>query len=136
MSPASGENRKPMIIRPEQRRAYDMGRLRAYFFADEKETAGRYSISEWWLEPRTGGPGLHAHPEDHIYYILTGTLDLVIEDESSEASRGCYILIPGGVRHKFENQGDEECGFISINAPGGFEAKMPGIVAWFKENPL
>jgi 23S rRNA A2030 N6-methylase RlmJ len=45
-------------------------------------------------------------------------------------------LIPDGVRHDFENHGAEECGFISINAPAGFEQMMPGIVEWLAENPL
>ena len=33
-----------------------MGRISARFKADGAETAGRYSISEWWLEPNTKGP--------------------------------------------------------------------------------
>ena len=37
-----------------------MGRIGAVFKADGEETAGRYSISEWWLEPNTQGPGAHA----------------------------------------------------------------------------
>jgi hypothetical protein len=39
-----------------------MGRIAAIFKADGTETQGRYSISEWWLEPRTQGPGAHSHP--------------------------------------------------------------------------
>lgn len=113
-----------------------MGRLRAVFFADGSETADRYSISEWWLEPRTRGPGPHAHPEDHIFYVLTGTLILVIEGERTDAPRGSYALIPGGVQHDFENRGNKKCGFISINTPAGFERAMPNIVQWFAANPL
>ncbi len=136
MSTSGGGDRKPLIVRPDQGRKYDMGRMRAVFFADGDETHTRYSISEWWLEPRTPGPGAHSHPDDHIFYVLTGTLSLFIDGERTDAPRGSYALIPGGVTHTFENRGTEECGFISINAPGGFEQKMPGIVDWFVENPL
>lgn len=129
------DSRQAMIIRREQGRRYEMGRMQAVFFADDQETAGRYSISEWWLQPRTTGPGSHAHPEDHIYYVLTGRLSLLIAGARSEAPQGSYVLIPGGVSHDFENRGDVECGFISLNAPGGFEAKMPDIVAWFALHP-
>lgn len=33
----------------------------------------------------------------------------------------------------FEHRTAARAGFISINAPGGFEAQMPNIVAWFKD---
>ena len=135
MNAAESSNRKPLIIRPDQGRKYDMGRMRAVFFADGEETAGRYSISEWWLEPRTPGPGVHSHPEDHIFYVPAGTLSLFIDGKRTDASRGSYLLIPGGTQHDFQNHGMEECGFISINTPGGFEQKIPGIVEWFADNP-
>lgn len=125
----------PLIVRPGQGRTYDMGRMRAVFYADGAETGHRYSISEWWLEPRTTGPGAHCHPDDHIFHVLAGTLSLVIDGERSEAPRGSYVLISGGVEHAFENRGTERCGFMSLNAPAGFETKMPAIVAWFANDP-
>ena len=47
-----------------------MGRISAVFKADDAETESRYSISEWWLEPRTqelaaaiaGGVGIGTKP--------------------------------------------------------------------------
>jgi quercetin dioxygenase-like cupin family protein len=128
--------RKPLVVAPGQGRTYDMGRMRAIFLADGEETDARYSISEWWIEPRTRGPGTHAHPDDHIFYVLAGTVSLLIDGEWTDAIRGSYALIPGGVPHDFENRGSEECGFISINAPAGFERSMPGIVKWFADHPL
>lgn len=113
-----------------------MGRMRAVFYADGAETDNRYSLSEWWLEPRTPGPGAHSHSDDHIFRVLAGTLSLFIEGERTDVPPGSYAVIPGGVTHYFENHGSEKCGFISINAPAGFEQKMPGIVQWFAENPL
>ena len=43
------------------------------------------------------GPGAHSHPDDHVFYVLTGTLSLFIDDERTDAPRGSYALIPGGV---------------------------------------
>ena len=113
-----------------------MERMRAVFFADGAETNSRYAISEWWLEPRIRGPGTHAHPEDHIFYILRGTVTLHIDGERTEAPRGSYALIPGGTPHDFENRATDECEFISINAPAGFEQMMPRIVQYLAEQPL
>lgn len=117
-----------LVILPEAGRIYEMGRMAAIFKADSNETSGRYSISEWWLEPRTKGPGSHSHPEDHIFYVIEGTLNLLFEGTSTSAPKGSYAVIPGGIVHDFENQGAERVGFISLNAPGGFEAMMPRIV--------
>jgi quercetin dioxygenase-like cupin family protein len=119
--------RQPLIVPAGQGRAYDMGRMQAVFKADQDETAGRYSISEWWLEPGTRGPGVHAHSDDHIFYVIEGSLRLVVDGQWSVLDKGGYALIPGGVPHDFENRGAAKVGFISLNAPGGFEAKMAGI---------
>ena len=50
-----------IVLRPGEGRSYPMGRISALFKADGDEPAGRYSISEWWLEPNTQGPGAHSH---------------------------------------------------------------------------
>jgi mannose-6-phosphate isomerase-like protein (cupin superfamily) len=123
----AGAARKPIIVPPEQGRVYAMGRMRAIFKADSDESAGRYSVSEWWLEPRTRGPGVHAHPEDHVFYVIAGTLSLRIKDDWSQVTKGTYVVIPGGTPHDFENQGSVPSGFISFNSPGGFEARMTSI---------
>ena len=104
-----------------------MGRMRAIFKADQDETAGRYSISEWWLEPRTRGPGVHAHDDDHIYYVIEGSLSLELDGRRCTLDKGGYAVIPGGTPHDFENSSAARTGFISLNAPGGFEEKMPAI---------
>jgi len=122
----AGAVRKPIIVPPEQGRVYAMGRMRAIFKADCDESAGRYSVSEWWLEPRTRGPGVHKHSEDHVYYVLGGTLSVRVNDDWSHATKGTYVVIPGGTPHDFENQGSVASGFISFNSPGGFEERMTG----------
>jgi mannose-6-phosphate isomerase-like protein (cupin superfamily) len=136
MSSATPLVRKALILAPGQGRSYPMGRMRAVFIADTAETDSRYSVSEWWLDPNTKGPGTHAHPEDHVFYVIEGTVSIAIDGEWSQAVRGSYALIPGGTPHDFENHGTVRCGFISLNVPGGFELAMPRIVQWFAANPL
>lgn len=121
---------------PDQGRTYEMGRMRAIFKADCEESEHRYSVSEWWLEPRTGGPGVHFHPEDHVYYILAGTLAVCANDQWSHLAKGSYVLIPGGTPHTFENRSSEITGFISFTSPGGFEEKMPNIAAAMSSEDL
>lgn len=126
--------RKPVVLRPGEGRDYPMGRIRALFKADGDETAGGYSISEWWLEPHTQGPGAHQHPEDDTFYVLEGTMSLLVGDEWIHATPGSFVLVPGGVTHTFENRGDVRAGVLNFS-PSQFEEEMPAIAEWFVENP-
>jgi mannose-6-phosphate isomerase-like protein (cupin superfamily) len=127
--------RKPVILGPGQGRSYPMGRISALFKADGAETRSRYSVSEWWLEPHTKGPGAHAHPEDDLFYVIEGTMSVLVDDTWTHAARGAFVLVPGGVTHDFENRGDVRAGVLNFSAPGPFEPEMPAIVQWFIENP-
>lgn len=126
--------RKPIVLSADEGRAYPMGRVRAVFKADEGETAGGYSISEWWLEPNTTGPGAHSHPEDDVFFVIEGTLSLLIGDEWIDAPKGTFVLVPGGVTHDFENRSDARSGVLNFTN-GVFEPAMKGIAQWFAEHP-
>ncbi len=106
-----------------------MGRMYAVFKADGAETANRYSVSEWWLEPGCQLPNQHQHEEDHVYYVIEGTLAIMFGEETHDAGQGSYIVIPGGTPHAFANQSRARTGFMSLNVPGGFEEDVPGIAA-------
>lgn len=128
-------NRKAIVLGPGEGRSYAMGRIGAVFKADCDETASQYSISEWWLEPHTKGPGAHSHPEDDIFYVVAGTMSVLVGEEWTHATPGSFVLIPGGIVHDFENRGDVRAGVLNFFAPGAFEQAMPEIANWFNENP-
>jgi mannose-6-phosphate isomerase-like protein (cupin superfamily) len=108
-----------------------MGRLSAVFKADGVETAHRYSIAQWWLDPHTKGYEAHRHPPDDVFFVLEGTLTFLVGDEWIDAPAGSFILVPGGVTHTFENRGDTRAGALNIVAPGTFEEHMPRIADGF-----
>lgn len=127
--------RPPVHLAPGEGRPYAMGGISAVFKADGTETAGMYSISEWWLEPHTTGPGAHAHPDDDVFYVLEGTMSFLIGDRWVDAPRGSFVLAPGGITHDFENRSNARAGVLNFAAPGNFEAHMPQIVDWFRQHP-
>lgn len=129
----SNPTRTPLFLKPGEGREYPMGRLRAIFKADGDETAGQYSIAEWWLEPHTKGPGAHQHAEDDVFFVIEGTVSFWIGDHWIDAPAGSFVLAPGGVAHDFENRSPARAGFLNLSAPGTFEEHMPGIAAWFRE---
>jgi mannose-6-phosphate isomerase-like protein (cupin superfamily) len=128
-------SRPAVVLAPDEGRRYDMGRIQAVFKADGTETGGGYSISEWWLEPHTTGPGPHSHPEDDVFYVIDGTMTVLVGDRWVDAPSGAFVLVPGGVTHDFENRSDARAGVLNVSSPGDFEQHMPGIVEWFTEHP-
>ena len=128
-------SRQPIVLGPGEGRAYPMGRISAVFKADEAETDSRYAISEWWLEPHTQGPGAHSHPEDDVFYVIAGTMSVLVGAEWTAAAAGSFVLVPGGVTHDFENRSNARAGVLNLSIPGPFEPHMPGIVQWFADNP-
>jgi len=127
---------KSIFLPPPEGRSYPMGRISALFKADGDETAKRYSISEWWLEPNTQGPGAHSHDEeDCIFYVIEGTMSILLGDRWIDAPKGSFVLAAAGTRHDFENRSSRRAGILNFSIPGGFETDMPAIAKWYAENP-
>ncbi len=122
----------PIVLGPEEGRHYPLGAMRAVFKADEGETKAAYSISEWWLEPHTSGPGAHSHEaNDDMFYVIEGTARFLIGEEWIDAPKGSFVRAPAGTMHDFANATDQRVGLLNIYIPGGFERDMPAIVDWF-----
>jgi mannose-6-phosphate isomerase-like protein (cupin superfamily) len=116
-------------------RIYDMPGMSAIFKADEAETEAAYSISEWWLEPRTRGPGAHSHAaNDEVFYGIGGVMTVLVGEDWHDIAPGDFLRIPAGTIHDFENRTGERAGLLNFYIPGGFERDMPAIVDWFKVN--
>ena len=125
----------PLILKPREGRVYNCGTMSAIFKADENETADKYSVSEWWLEPGSGGPGAHLHEDnDEVFYVLEGTTSLLVGDKWIDAEKGAFIRISANTLHDFANKTDKKTGILNFFIPGGFERNMPAIVKWFEDN--
>lgn len=117
-------------------RSYAMGRMSSVFKTDGEETKDSYSISEWWLEPDTAGPGLHSHEaNDDVFYVLEGVVRFQVGEQKVDAGPGAFLRVPAGVLHDFENASDARAGLLNFYIPGGFEKDMSVIVEWFLANP-
>ena len=91
----SSAGRHPVVLGPGEGRAYPMGRLSAVFKADGEETRQGYSISEWWLDAHTKGPGPHSHPEDDVFYVLAWNFKReILANNASRLARGIEFYFP------------------------------------------
>jgi mannose-6-phosphate isomerase-like protein (cupin superfamily) len=112
-----------------------MGPVKAVFKADGDETLAQYSISEWWLEPYTRGPGPHSHEEDDVFFVIEGTMSFFLGEAWIDAPKGSLVIAPGGMPHDFENRTAERAGVLNVSVPGDFEPAMEGIAEWFRARP-
>lgn len=127
--------RRPIALAPGEGRSYAMGSMQAVFKADEAETGAAYSISEWFVEPHSDGPGAHSHADhDDIFYVIEGVMSFRLGDEWFDAGVGAFVRAAPGVVHDFANRTDRRAGVLNIYVPGGFERDMPAIVNWFAGN--
>ncbi len=60
----------------------------------------------------------HHRVTEEIYYILAGTGDMTLADETRGVGPGDAIAIPPGVRHTIRNTGPTELIFLCTCAPG------------------
>ncbi|MES2649207.1 MAG: cupin domain-containing protein [Bacteroidota bacterium] len=124
-----------LILSEGEGRIYNCGTMTAIFKADENETNEKYSVSEWWLEPNSDGPGAHSHEEnDEVFYVLEGMISFLVGDKWVDVNKGTFLRIPARTIHDFKNKTGSKTGVLNFFIPGGFERNMPSIVKWFDDN--
>ena len=68
--------------------------------------------------PGEGSPvGLHTHTFDQIFYIVSGTMTVVIDGSEHQPEAGTLVIFPAGVPHRNWNAGTEPTVHLAINAP-------------------
>ncbi|MBW4418092.1 MAG: cupin domain-containing protein [Myxacorys californica WJT36-NPBG1] len=115
-----------MLVRPlndcPEFIAGDGTRLRELLHPDKQAIDLRYSLAHAIVAiGETSIP--HALTTSEVYYILSGTGVMHIDDEAQSVKPGDMIYIPPNARQYIHNSGDEALVFICIVDP-----------AWRKEN--
>ena len=68
------------------------------------------------------GPPLHTHAhEDETLYVLEGEVRFKVGDELHAAPPGSFVFVPRGMRHTFQNVGDEPARILIHFTPSGME---------------
>jgi mannose-6-phosphate isomerase-like protein (cupin superfamily) len=122
-----------ILLSPGEGRQYHCGPMRSVFLADGDESGDRYSVSVWWVAPRSSGPGAHCHEaNEELFYIVEGTMTFLVGDQHVDAPAGTFLRVPAGVMHDFANNTALPAGALNVFIPGGFESNMPAIVEWYR----
>ena len=78
-----------------------------------------FSLGHVVLRPDGGQVPWHNHPQEEIYYLLTGCGEMCVADEIQEVAAGDVVYIPPFAFHQLTNTGTVELEFIYCYAPAG-----------------
>ena len=78
----------------------------------------KQSLAEARLDAGSATTPHHHDVTEEIYYILSGTADMTLGEETRPVGPGDAIASPPGVRHTIRNTGSGELVFLCTCAPG------------------
>ncbi len=88
--------------------------------ASAADTGGRYTLVEITAPPGLQSP-LHVHHrEDEGFYVLDGTVTILVGERTVELGPGQHAFGPRGIPHRF-TVGPDGAHMIWVLTPGGFE---------------
>jgi quercetin dioxygenase-like cupin family protein len=97
------------------------GSNKVVYLAVSEDTDGAYSLFEATISPDQGVP-THVHSrEDESFYVLDGTLNIQIGEQSFTATRGWFGFGLRHIPHGFKATGRSPARMLIIVTPGGFE---------------
>lgn len=57
--------------------------------------------------------GLHTHPNEQFIYLIQGSVEFTVEDQTRTVSEGELIFVPAEARHASKVLGDEDVYFFT-----------------------
>ena len=88
--------------------------------ADAPRTDGSFSVFEIRSRRDAGAPPQESTEADAFYYVLDGTVDMLIGETVKVAGRGDFVFVPQGTIHARRTT-SEAARLLYLRTPGGFE---------------
>jgi pimeloyl-ACP methyl ester carboxylesterase/quercetin dioxygenase-like cupin family protein len=94
------------------------GPVRLRILEDGSTTSHRLGIAEISIAPHTAGPPQHRHAQhDEGFYVVAGTVQFTVGDQTHTAGQGTLVMVPPGAPHTFANAGDEPAVLLNTFTP-------------------
>jgi mannose-6-phosphate isomerase-like protein (cupin superfamily) len=98
--------------------------------ASADDGIGSVTVLEFELDGGSAGPPPHRHAQlTDSFYVLEGTLTVLLGDREREAGPGTYAGVPPGNVHTVSNPGAEPVRFLNVTMPGGLERYLRELAA-------
>jgi len=99
------------------RRSSGEGKTVSYLLASPKTTGSEY-LTVMVAEYQPGADHtLHTHNPEQVYYILEGSGEITVGDETARVEAGDCVFIPSEVPHKLKNDGNVVLKYLCCSAP-------------------
>ena len=106
------------IVRPGEGELALAGPVRLRILEDGSTTSHRLGVAELTIAPHTAGPPQHRHARhDEGFYVVSGTAQFTVGDQTYEAVQGTLVMIPPGAPHTFANATDQPTVLLNTFTP-------------------
>jgi mannose-6-phosphate isomerase-like protein (cupin superfamily) len=106
------------IVRPGEGELTLAGPVRVHILEDGSTTSHRLGIAELTIAPHTAGPPQHRHARhDEGFYVVSGTAQFTVGDQTYEAAQGTLVMVPPGAPHTFANTSDQPAVLLNTFTP-------------------
>lgn len=123
----------PIVVLPGGGDPLRIGEGQFVHKVNSRDTDGVFSVVEVVTPPK-GKVALHVHErEDELVYILDGTLEVTLGDQTMTATTGVLALLPRGIPHGFTNVGETPSRVLDTILPGGFDAYFTEMAALYSK---
>jgi mannose-6-phosphate isomerase-like protein (cupin superfamily) len=107
-----------VIIGPSQGEIALAGPVQMRILEDGRTTSHRLGVAEITIAPHVDGPPQHRHGEhDEGFYVVSGTAQFTVGDQSYDAPAGTLVMVPPGAPHTFANVSDEPVVLLNTFTP-------------------
>jgi mannose-6-phosphate isomerase-like protein (cupin superfamily) len=106
------------VVDPEAGEIVLTGPMRLRILEDGSTTSHRLGIAEITIAPHTAGPPQHRHARhDEGFYVVAGTAQFTVGDQTYVAGQGTLVMVPPGAPHTFANAGDQQVVLLNTFTP-------------------
>jgi quercetin dioxygenase-like cupin family protein len=108
-----------IIVKPEQAQSIKPFGLDMKVLLTTEATGGAISVIMGWHKPGEGPPD-HVHfKQEEMFFVVEGTYELTVGEQTSTVGPGTIVFIPRNVVHRFKNVGDTTACMLDWSLPGG-----------------
>ena len=111
----------PLVTRREDAESIRPFGIEMNVMIAAEQTSGTCSVLIAEFKPGEGPPP-HLHRDtDEYFFVLEGTISLVVDGKESTVASGHLILTPRGTTHSFKNIGTSTARLLEWTVPGRSE---------------
>jgi mannose-6-phosphate isomerase-like protein (cupin superfamily) len=124
------------VARPESSGAVIVRGTTLTFLVESHRTGDAWSLVAYDAPPGFAAGEPHHHERTtEIFYVLDGTLTVLLGDETVEVGPGGCAVVTPGTTHTFSNRGTARVRLLTLATPGGHDAFLRELLAIIAVSP-